>query len=71
MRANATPTAKKSLTTMTTYRSISMNTLYEALARARTLQPQGEANHEDNRARRVAMRAKARQARELGEAQSR
>lgn len=70
MRANATPTAKKSLTTMTTYRSISMNTLYEALARARTLQPQGEAN-EDNRARRVAMRAKARQARELGEAQSR
>jgi hypothetical protein len=56
---------------MTTYRSIGMNTLYEALARARMSQPQGEANHEDTSARRVAMRAKARQARELGEAQGR
>ena len=56
---------------MTTYRSIGMNTLYEALARARMTQPQGEANHETASARRVAMRAKARQARELGEAQAR
>ena len=71
MRAHAAPTEKKSLTIMTTYRRIGMNTLYEALARARTTQPQGEANHEDNSARRVAMRAKARQARELGESQAR
>jgi hypothetical protein len=71
VRANATPTEKKSLTTMTNYRSIGMNTLYEALARARMTQPHGEANREDTSARRVAMRAKARQARELGEAQAR
>ena len=73
MRATiTTPAEKKSLTTMSTYRSIQMHTLYEALSRARMSQPQSEANHESaTSARRVAMRARARQARELGEASSR
>ena len=58
---------KKSLITMTEMlRSTDMNLLHEALARARMLEPHQEASH-GSESRRVAMRARARQARELGD----
>jgi len=58
---------KKSLITMTEMlRSIDMHLLHEALARARMLEPHQEASH-GSESRRVAMRARARQARELGD----
>ena len=58
---------QKSLMTMTTFRSNEMHTLHEALSRARMPQPQKEAHRSGDSARRVAMRALARQARDLGE----
>ena len=58
---------KKSLITMSEmFRSTDMNLLHEALSRARMPQPRNEASHESD-ARNVAMRARARQARELGD----
>lgn len=52
---------------MTTFRSTDMNLLHETLSRARMPQPHSEAHRYEDGARRVAMRARARQARELGE----
>jgi hypothetical protein len=59
--------SQKSPMTMTTFRSTDMNLLHENLSRARMPQPQDEAHRSGDGARRVAMRARARQARELGE----
>jgi hypothetical protein len=59
--------SEKSPTTMTTIRSIDMNLYYEALSRARMPEPRHEAHRSSDGARRVAMRARARQARELGD----
>jgi hypothetical protein len=59
--------SEKSPTAMTTIRSIDMNLYYEALSRARTPEPRDEAHRSSDGARRVAMRARARQARELGD----
>jgi hypothetical protein len=53
--------------TMTNFRSTDMNLLHENLTRARMPQPHGEAHRSEGGARRVAMRARARQAHELGE----
>jgi hypothetical protein len=59
---------EKSLRTMTTNRSTDMNTLYEALSRARMLLPRDEAPRPSrDGARRVAMSARAAQARALGD----
>jgi hypothetical protein len=67
--ATTATTIRKSPTTMTTYRSTDMNLLHEALSRARMLRPLDEASHESGKsARRVAMRARAHQASELGDA---
>jgi hypothetical protein len=60
--------SQKSPMTMTTFRSNDMNLLHEALSRARMPQPHDEALRPGAGARRVAMRARARQARELGDA---
>jgi hypothetical protein len=53
--------------TMTTFRSTDMNLLQETLTRMRMPQPRSEAHRSNEGARRVAMRARARQARDLGE----
>lgn len=53
--------------TMTTFRSTDMNLLQETLTRMRMPQPHSDAHRSRDGARRVAMRARARQARELGE----
>jgi uncharacterized protein with von Willebrand factor type A (vWA) domain len=53
--------------TMKTFRSADMNLLQEALTRMRMPQPQSEDHRSSEGARRVAMRARARQARDLGE----
>jgi hypothetical protein len=52
---------------MKTFRSADVNILQEALSRARMRQPHSEAYRTGDSARRVAMRARARQARELGD----
>lgn len=52
---------------MTTFRSTDMNLLQETLTRMRMPQPHSEAHRSNEGARRIAMRARARQARDLGE----
>jgi len=59
--------SEKSPLTMTTYRSTDMNILHEALSRARMPRPHDEAHRSGDGARRIAMRARARQAREMGD----
>jgi hypothetical protein len=64
--------AKKNPMTMKTFRSTDMNLLYEALSRARMRQPHDEASYRtEGSARRVAMRARAQQSQELGDASQR
>ncbi len=66
---NTRNSEKKSPMTMTLVaRSTEMYLLHEALSRARMSQPLHEASHGSSEgARRVAMRARAQQARDLGE----
>jgi hypothetical protein len=52
---------------MKIFRSTDMNLLQETLTRMRMSQPHSEAHRSNEGARRIAMRARARQARELGE----